>query len=127
MLGLDFAQAGSAQTDLNLARVVGGRRPRKPSKTVFRLMILRKRRNQVSANGRLCCEISQKTGLFACVPEENQSRLCVIRVYDEAGNAIETHEHSLLPNGAMLLRNSLSNIAFIWSSERRKACRPCRA
>ena len=51
----------------------------------------------------------------------------VIRVYDEAGNAIETHEHSLLPNGAMLLRNSLSNIAFIWSSERRKACRPCRA
>ena len=49
MLGLDFAPASSAGTDLNLARVVG-RRSRKPSKTVnVRLMILlRKRRNQVS-------------------------------------------------------------------------------
>ena len=33
MLGLDFAPASSAGTDLNLARVVG-RRSRKPSKTV---------------------------------------------------------------------------------------------
>ena len=52
MLGLDFAPASSAEADLNLARVVG-RRSRKPSKTVnVRLMILlRKRRNQVSEMG----------------------------------------------------------------------------
>ena len=69
MLGLNFAQAGSARNGSESGACSWGRRSRKPSKTVFRLTILlRKRRSQVSEIGDFvfdAANFTDRSGPFA--------------------------------------------------------------
>ena len=57
MLGLRFAQPSSARNGSE-SRACGGRRLRKPSKTVIVHLLLRKRRNEVSGDRRFWCRLS---------------------------------------------------------------------
>jgi hypothetical protein len=112
MLGLDFAQAGSARNGSESGACSWGR-SRKPSKTVNvpphhsstetaepsfgnrRLCVRRGGQNYWLPFGRLWYgepgAISNAVGYALFY---SRSHDAVIRVYDEPGNVIETHEHA---------------------------------